>query len=177
MERPAVSTVPSTDEVFRRVVEWTIDERAARTPDELAAALRPVFPRVTVFERQLEGQEAKLYAYRDGTFETTAGDPWWQAEGVAVHRVSRESGRLTSVTPAWAKLMLTDPENLIGRHFSDFVSPIMRPVARALFRLLRERHEIETQASVQRPDGSAIAIQIHAICGEHEVEVHTRPLL
>jgi len=177
MERHAVSTVPSTDEVFRRVVEWTIDERAASTPDELAAALRPVFPRVTVFERQLEGQQPRLYAYRDGMFETTAEDPWWQAEGVAVHRISRESGRLTYVTPAWAKLMLTDPERLVGRHFTEFVSPIMRPMARALFRLLRERHEIETQAAVQRPDGTSVAIQIHAICDEDEVEVHTRPLL
>jgi PAS domain-containing protein len=177
MEHLPLSTVPSSDLVFRRVVEWTIEEYAGSSPEELTAALRPVFPRVTVLERQSEANETELFAYRDGPVQGTPGSRWWEAEGVAVHRISKESGRLTYVTPAWAKLMLTDVESLVGRHFTEFVTPVMRPMARILFRLLRERHEIETQAAVQRPDGSSIAIQIHATCGNDEVEVRTRPLI
>jgi hypothetical protein len=177
MERPPLSTAPSSDLVFRRVVEWTIDEHGLSSPEEITAALRPVFPRVTVLERQTETDEPQLFAYRDGQVQARADGRWWEAEGVAVHRISQDTGRLTYVTPAWAKLMLTDVESLVGRHFTDFVTPVMRPLARVLFRLLRERHEIETQAAVQRPDGSSIAIQIHAMCGNDEVEVHTRPLL
>jgi hypothetical protein len=45
MEHPPLSTVPSSDLVFRRVVEWTIEEQGASSPDELTAARRPVFTR------------------------------------------------------------------------------------------------------------------------------------
>lgn len=72
-----VNTIPSHDAAVRRVVDKVTAETPPGSAAELAERLRPLFPRVAVFERQLSGERPHLYVYRDGRYEPERQDPWW----------------------------------------------------------------------------------------------------
>ena len=97
-----INTIPSHDAVLRRVVEGITRSRPPESAEHLADLLRPLFPRVAVFERQLSGERPLLYVYRDGRYEPERGERWWEAPGAPCIRVSIETGLLTSATNTWA---------------------------------------------------------------------------
>jgi len=171
-----VNTIPSHDAVLRRVVDRLTRSRAPESAAQLADMLRPLFPRVAVFERQLSGERPLLYVYRDGRYEPERRDRWWEAPGAPCIRVSAESGLLTSVTSTWARLMHADADALVGRHFLEFVQPEARPAARALFEVLDEERDVRSEALVVRPDGTVLGIEFRAIRRDGGIEVCYRPL-
>jgi hypothetical protein len=171
-----VNTIPSHDAVLRRVVDRLTHTRPPQSAEQLADLLRPLFPRVAVFERQLSGERPLLYVYRDGRYEPERPDRWWEAAQAPCIRVSIESGRLTSVTGPWAGLMHTDADALLGRHFLEFVQPEARAAAQALFEVVDEQREVRSEARVVRPDGTAFAIEFRAVRSDGEIEVCFRPL-
>ena len=129
-QQRVVNTIPSQDAVLRRVVDHVTAEASPASADALAEQLRAMYPKVAVFERQLSGERSHLYVYRDGRYEPDHGESWWKGAGVARARVSRATGLLTSVTGPWASLMRSSEADLVGRPFTDFVSPAARTVAR-----------------------------------------------
>ena len=171
-----VNTIPSHDVVLRRVVDRVTSSTPPRSADELAASLRPLYPRIAVFEDQLSGERGRFYVYRDGRYEPETGGEWWEAPGTPCVRLSGETGRLTSVTRSWATLMHTEAGELVGRHFLDFVLPEARPAAAALFDALADELEVRSEALVVRPDGSTIFIEFRAARTEGDVEVCYRPI-
>ncbi|HET9852139.1 MAG TPA: hypothetical protein VFP56_06495 [Candidatus Limnocylindrales bacterium] len=171
-----VNTIPSHDAVLRRVVDRLTTTRPPQSAEQLADLLRPLFPRVAVFERQLSGERPLLYVYRDGRYEPERPDRWWEAAGAPCIRVSIDSGLLTSVTGPWAGLMRSDADELVGRHFLEFVQPEARAAAQALFEVVDEEREVRSEALVVRPDGSAFGIEFRAVRREDEIEVCYRPL-
>ena len=171
-----VNTIPSHDAVLRRVVERvTHSKTPPESAQQLADVLRPIFPRVAVFERQLSGETPHLYVYRDGRYEPERG-AWWTAADVPCVHVSRSSGLLTAVTGSWASLMRADQTSLVGRHFLDFVQPEAQAAAQAMFEVVSEEREVRSEAAVVRPDGSTVAIEFRAISVDGEIEVCYRPL-
>ena len=172
-----VNTIPSHDAVLRRVVDRMTHTRPPQSAEQLADMLRPLFPRVAVFERQLSGERPLLYVYRDGRYEPERGDRWWEAPGAPCIHVSIETGQLTSVSGPWAGLMhADDPDALLGRHFLEFVQPEARAAAQALFEVVDEQREVRSEALVVRPDGSALGIEFRAIRRDDQIEVCYRPL-
>jgi PAS domain-containing protein len=90
--------------------------------------------------------------------------------------VSAVTGDLTDVNNEWAGLMRSQPEQLIGRHFMDFVLPEARADASSLFDLVRQVRAIRSRARVRRGDGSTIAIEFRAVANGESIEVAYRPL-
>ena len=173
--RPIVTTFPSSDGAFRRAVE-RVNVHTVRAKDELARRLRPLFPRVAVFERELTGEAPQLYVFRDGHFQSSPEDRWWEADGVACVCISATTGCLTSVSPEYAEIVRGDPHELIGRHYLDFVLPEAVDAAEALFEALTTDREVSTEAVLRRVDGSPVRIQLHAAREEGEIDVRYRVL-
>jgi hypothetical protein len=171
-----VNTIPSSDVVLRRVVERVAAGEQPGTAAELAARLRPLYPKVAVFERQLSGERAQFYVYRNGRYEPERRDEWWARPGVASVHVSATTGELTAVSGEWAELMRAAATDLIGRHFVDFVQPEARSAATAMFEAVSQFREVRSEALVQRPDGTTLAIEFRAVRRDGEIEVSYRPL-
>ena len=172
--RPIVTTFPSSDGAFRRAVERVRVDPGKRVKDELARRLRPLFPRVAVFERQLTGEAPQLYAYRDGRYEAEVDDRWWEAAGVARVCLSVTTGNLSEVSPEYAAIMGGAPEELVGRHYLDFVEPDAMDAARAMLEALANDREVITEAVVRRVDGAPIRIQLRASREGGEIDVRYR---
>lgn len=170
-----LTTIPSDDPVFRRVVDRVAADSGARSPQELAERLRSLFPRVAVFERQLENERG-LYVYRDGRYQRRRSDRWWEEPGVACVCISAATGRLTHVSGEYADLMGANPEDLVGEHYSVFVVPEARAVADSMFEALRDQPEVRSEALVRRPDGSTLTIEFRAARENGEIDVRYRPM-
>lgn len=162
--------------MLRRVVDRVTERNQPDTAADLAASLRPLYPRIAVFERQLSGERAQFYVYRDGRYEPERRDAWWEAPGVPCVRVAAATAELTSVSGEWAALMRADPAELVGRSFVDFVLPEARVAAQAMFEAVSQFREVRSEALVQRPDGSTLAIEFRATRRNGEIEVCYRPL-
>lgn len=175
-QRAVVNTIPSHDSVLRRLVDHVTAVSPPASAAELTERLRPLYPRVAVFERQLSGEGPYLYVYRDGRYEPEDRNPWWDAPGVPCIDVSARSGELTEITGAWAELMRSEEADLVGRHFLDFVKPDARATAATMFEALQSEREVRSKAIVQRPDGSTLFIEFRAARRDDEIEVCFRPL-
>lgn len=162
--------------MLRRVVDRVTERDAPDSAADLADRLRPLYPRIAVFERQLSGERAQFYVYRDGRYEPERRETWWVAPGVPCVHVSAETGALTSVTGAWAELMRADESQLVGRNFVDFVLPEARAAALAMFEAVSQFHDVRSEALVRRPDGSTIPFEFHAARRDDEIELCYRPL-
>lgn len=171
-----VNTIPSHDVVLRRVVDQVTAETPPGSAMELAERLRPLFPRVAVFERQLSGERPHLYVYRDGRYEPDRRDPWWLDPNAPCVHVDAETVILTGVSSAWAELLDAEQPQLVGRHYLDFVLPEARAAATAMFEVVTEQHDVRSEARILRPDGSTFAIEFRAIRKDREIEVCYRPL-
>ena len=171
-----VNTIPSNDVVLRRVVDRMTEADQPGTAADLAARLRPLYPRIAVFERQLSGERAQFYVYRDGRYEPERRAGWWEQPGVPCVHVSASAGVLTAVSGEWAALMRAKPTDLVGRHFVDFVLPEARAAAQAMFEAVSQSREVRSEALVQRPDGTTLAIEFRAARKDGDIEVCYRPL-
>lgn len=171
-DAPGVSTIPSRDPAFRRVVQSVLS--AGTSAKQLADRLRPLYPQVAVFVRALSGEGRHLYVYRDGAYHREPGGPWWNEPGVAGTRVSTVTGRLTYVSPRSAVLMAGERDSLVGRHYTDFVLPEARPAAATLFGALLEEREVDSVVRVAREDGSLVTVDFHASRTDEEIEVRYR---
>jgi PAS domain S-box-containing protein len=171
-----VNTIPSRDAVLRRVVDMVTSSRPPQSAEQLADMLRPLFPKVAVFERQLSGERPHLYVYRDGRYVPERGEAWWELPDAACVHVSATTGELTKVSPGWASMMRTDATDLVGRHFLDFVPPEAKAAARAMLEVIAEEREVRSEAVVSRPDGTALPVEFRAIRRDAEIEVCYRPL-
>ncbi len=169
-----VNTIPSHDVVLRRVVERVSDAVSSLSPAELEAQLRPLYPRIAVFEGQLSGEGSHLYVYRDGRYEPEPLEPWWAAPDVPSVRLATATGRIVSASKEWAALMHADERALVGRHYLDFVLPAAQALATALFDALRDEREVQSRALVVRQDGTTLPIEFRATRRNGEIEVFYR---
>jgi hypothetical protein len=176
MHKDDIDTFPTGDQAFRRAARCLAAGGHPVSAAELAARLRPLFPRVAVFERQLSGEARRFYAYRDGHYEVSRPERWWQAPHWPRVRVSVETGRLTAVSDESSPVMDMHLPQLVGRHVNEFVQPAAARVAAAMFEALVEEREVLSQALVIRPDGGELLIEFHAARQDGEIEVIYRPV-
>ena len=174
-QHTVVNTIPSNDAVLRRLVDQATATSEPESAQDLTRRLRPLYPRVAVFERLISGDNG-LYVYRDGRYEPDSPRSWWEAPDIPCVIVSLLSGELIRVTGSWAELMHEPPSDLVGRHYLDFVKPEARAIAGAMFEALQAEPEVRSEAVVQRADGSTLLIEFRAIRRGDEIEVCYRPL-
>ena len=67
-KRPSlVLSFPSADGSFAGLVRAIVAAERPESPDDLARALRPRFPRVVVRRRAISGEVLTWYVFRDGS--------------------------------------------------------------------------------------------------------------
>jgi PAS domain S-box-containing protein len=174
--RLIVTTFPSRDGAFRRAVERVDVDAAGDAKEELTRRLKPLFPRVAVFDRGLVGEPAQLYVFRDGRFQVDADGRWWEADDVACVCLSASTGRLTYVSPQYAAIVGAAPDELVGHHYLEFVLPEAVDAAEAMFDALAHDREVLTEAVVRRIDGTPVRLQIRAARQDGEIDVRYRLL-
>lgn len=176
MQRQFVATFPSSDRAFRRAATQLAEGLELGSAEELAGRLRPMFPRVAVFEQQLSGESRRFYAYRDGHYDAGPREAWWRAPDTLRARVSARTGRLIAVSEAAARLLGLDLPHVIGCHFTAFIQPAAGPIAAAMFEALEDEREVVSEALLVRPDGSELLIEFRAVQQDGEIEVSYRPV-
>lgn len=156
--RPLTRTIPSADATFASHVRSVMAREAFATPDDLAAHLRRLFPRVTVRERGLQGEAPVWYVYRDGRWVDEREGDWWTDPRVP-----------TTVTTLDGWIVEADPmaRGLLGittdrpHHFTEFVVPGAMEDAEALFALVSSGQALNATL-ITAPRGSEpIAIDLH----------------
>lgn len=170
-----VNTIPSHDGILRRVVDRIARDLTPPTPSQLAARLRPLYPKVAVFERQLSGEPKQVYVYRDGRFEPDVGDDWWRAPDVPQVRIRQSSGLLTSANPSFAQLLGVPSSSLVGRTFLDLVRHDAQPAATAMLEALGEEDEARSEVAMVHVDGATLLLELRAIKRDGEVDLWFRP--
>ena len=67
--------LPSSDRLFATIVEEVAASLPLESPRELAAALRPMYPRISIHPRELAGEPTRTwYVYREHTFPAHPGE-------------------------------------------------------------------------------------------------------
>ena len=159
--RPRIITIPSADSAFRQVVERLGTENTLRTPKQLEARLRRLFPRVVVRERLLSDEPPSWYVYRDGAWQASVSGPWWQAPRLP-RVVITTDGWITEANTTARGLLGIESADLGARHFTDFVAPGTLDDALALFGIIDEGHDLTATVLLRPTSGDIVAVDIHA---------------
>jgi PAS domain-containing protein len=166
--------VPSSDRVFAGVVREAA--RSAASPGDLARRLQPLYPNVRLSERTLSSEPRVYYVYRDGSFVPDPADSWWEDPLTPYVELAADTGRITKANGSWAELMEAPPEQLLGRHYTDFLLPEAQEAAGVLFASLLASAEVRSRLLLRRPDGSVVAVEFRAVCDLNVCRVHYRPI-
>lgn len=158
---PRIISIPSADSAFRRHVERLRAAGEAGTPVQVESRLRRLFPRVIVRERELSGEPAAWYVYRDGGWQSSVSGPWWEASGLPRVTVSQD-GWLLEANPTACSLLGIDASELGTRHFTDFTAPGALDDSQALFAIIDEGHDLTATVLLRPTSGDIVAIDIHA---------------
>ena len=172
----SIQTYPSRDRAFALAVERLVERQPSASVEELERDLRLLYPRVAIFQRQLSHEQPRFYAYRDGRYEPEQDDAWWSDPATPVVIVSAVTGSVVHVSDAWSRFMHGAPEDLVGRHFTEFLLPEARDAGAGLFEAAIEGEEVRSEALVQRADGTVVAIEFRALLVGDEIEVSYRAL-
>ena len=170
-----LSTFPSGDIAFRHAVENLVASAPEVHPERLQALLRPLYPAATVTESAVSGGTVTYYAYRDGRFEPSSTEEWWNAPGTAEARLSATTGVLLGMSDEWADLMGAPAAQFVGRHFLDLVSPEASAAATALFAAVLENSDIRSRILVRRADDEPLNVEFRAVRQGEEIVVFYRP--
>lgn len=171
-----VNTIPSHDTVLRRVVDRIAGELKPETPAQLAAHLRPLYPRVAVFERQLSGEPRQVYVYRDGRYEPEPMDGWWRSRTVPRARISLPKGGLVRASESFGRLLGVASSELVGRSFLDLVRADARHVAAAMVDALGHEEEAWSEVMLVRPDASTVLLEMRGVRRDGGVDLCFRPV-
>jgi PAS domain-containing protein len=156
-----VIMIPSTDTAFRRYVDGLRGSAFMRSPEALEARLRRVFPRAAVRRRDISGEPAAWYVYRDGGWRPSMIGPWWEQPGLPRVEISRE-GWIHEANATARDLLGIAESDLGTRHFTDFVAPGGLEDATALFGIVDQGNDLTATALLRPTSGDIIAIDVHA---------------
>jgi PAS domain-containing protein len=156
-----VIKIPSTDEAFRRYVDRLRTVASLRSPEALEARLRRVFPRAVVRRREISGEPAAWYVYRDGGWRPSMTGSWWEQPGLPRVEVTPQ-GWIDLANATALDLLGLEESDLGARHLSDFVAPGGLEDSVALFGIVNEGHDLTATALLRPTSGDVIAIDLHA---------------
>ena len=158
MER-IVRIIPSNDAAFRQHVEGLVARESFAAPDDLAARLRSLLPRVVVRGSEVSGQEHIWYVYRDGVWQSSEDGRWWEEARTPQVTVSRDGWIEAANPPARALLGLSKSDDL-PRFFTDFVAPGTLADATNLFDVVAAGHELTATMLLRPATGEVVACDV-----------------
>jgi len=156
-----VLTIPSTDAAFRRHVDRILIADSPSQPEALEERLRRFFPRAVVRRRDISGEPAAWYVYRDGGWRPALIGPWWEEPDLPRVVVSDE-GWIQEANATALGLLGIGQEDLGTRHFTDFVAPGTLEDSLEMFRIVGEGHDLTATVLLRSTAGDILAIDIHA---------------
>ncbi|MBA2380666.1 MAG: hypothetical protein H0V73_01025 [Chloroflexi bacterium] len=131
------------------------------TPEALEARLRGIFPRAIVRRRDISGEPAAWYVYRDGGWRSAMTSAWWEDQGLPRVVVSRD-GWIIEADPTALGLFGIEASEIGTRHFTDFVVPGTLEDSIALFAIVDEGHDLTATVLINPTSGDVIALDVHA---------------
>lgn len=168
---PTITTIPSSDEAFRKLVLQTVG--SVLEPDRLEARLRKLFPRVVVRERDISGEPPGWYVYRDGAWRPPGEAPWWTAPDLPRVLASAD-GWLIEANALALGLLGLGPHDVGARHFTDLVAAGTLEDVLALFDIVRSGHDLDATVVLRPTTGDLIAVDIHATTIDTGIEAQLR---
>ena len=150
--------------MLRRVVERVTAQEQPDTAADPAARLRPLYPPIAAPERQLSGERAQFYGYRDGRYEPERPDGWWGARHGLPPRLPRDGRARVGYRDLCRPLLRGTEDDLVGRHFLDMILPEARTAAQAMFEVVSEEQEVRARRS-WFADGSTVPIEFRRSAG------------
>jgi PAS domain-containing protein len=156
-----VRVIPSNDSAFRQHVERLTARHVFREPDELAARLRTLFPRVVVRASEVSDHADVWYVYRDGVWQSSADPRWWTDARTPLVLVTIDGWIEEANAPARAILGLSSSDPM-PRFFTDFVVPGTLDDATDLFAVVAAGHELSATTLVRPTNGDVIACDLRA---------------
>jgi PAS domain-containing protein len=156
----ALLCFPPADGVFCATAEQTFAALKAAIPAELEAALRRIYPRAVVRERErLASHEPAWYVYRDGRYSPfTSTDPWWEAPDAA-RTVLDDAGAYLTASPAALDLLGVSCEELLASKAGAFTVPEYQVMIPWIFELLRDTGEIHSTTMLRPRRGPDIPVE------------------
>lgn len=164
--RIAVLCFPASDTTFAALATQALAALPGeRTPEALAAALRPTYPGAAVRRQDAAaalGFGERWYAFRDGRLAQTDDQRWWDREGLA-RVVIDETNRYVEADDAACALFGLGPGELVGRSWEEFAEPATAEAAEVLRRTLQRQGHGDSTFRLMRPDGTRFDIDYHTI--------------
>ena len=157
---PTFLTIPSSDGAFRAVVERLVSHARPESPEALESRLRLLFPRAVVRRRDIAGEPAAWYVYRDGGWRADMHGAWWEEPGLPRVVVSSD-GWVVEANPTAVGLLGIGASELGTRHFTDFVRPGALDDWLAMFEIVREGHPLTATVLLRPASGETIGIDLH----------------
>lgn len=164
--RIAVLCFPATDTTFAAIATQALAALPGdRTPEALAAALRPTYPRAVVRRQEATaalGFDERWYAFRDGRLTPDDDQRWWDREGLP-RVVIDQTNRYAQADDAACALFGLGPGELLGRSWEEFADPATAEAAEALRQTLQRQGHGDSTFRLTRPDGTRFDIDYHTV--------------
>jgi PAS domain-containing protein len=158
---PTLLTIPSSDRAFRAVVERLVSDARPESPEVLESRLRLLFARAVVRRRDIAGEPAAWYVYRDGGWRPDLHGAWWEEPGVPRVVLSAEGWMIEANPTALGLLGITASE-LGTRHFTDFVRPGALDDSLTMFQIVADGDPLTATVLLRPTSGDVIAIDLHS---------------
>ena len=165
--RPALITIPASDEAFREHVQGL---GPMTTPRDLETRLRRLFPRVVVRERTISGAPG-WYVYRDGSWSSSLAGEWWDDADLPRVVVSSD-GWFVDASPTALGILGIEEGDVSSHYFTDLVVPGTLQDALSLFRIVQEGKPLDATILLRPIGGDVIAVDLHVqLDGERVIGV------
>ena len=150
----ALLTFPPNDAVFQRAAHDTLATRPSIGPDELERALRGVYARAIVRERDpLASFGGRAwYVYRDGRYSPFTAARWWEDPDAASIVVGAD-GRYLDASQAALGLLGVDLDGLRSQEPGAFTTPEVREILPWVRQLLIDTGELHSTSILRPADG------------------------
>lgn len=174
--RPTAICRPTSDVAFAHAVQRCLATRDLASPDELEAALSPLFPTIKV-RRRAASESGPVWMVSRGPETAGSRHPrWWARQEVPAIMLRASNGTIVGFNDEAAGLFGRDADDLIGRPYTDLIDPSVVDAAAGIWDLLLEIGFIETVAAVVRADGSRAVVELRARRDGDVVEARYRPI-
>jgi PAS domain-containing protein len=156
-----IITIPTTDLAFSQMANRLHATAESQSAAGLETRLRRVFPRAVVRSREIAGEPAAWYVYRDGGWRSSMTGPWWLASDLPRLAVTRD-GWLADANATARGLLEIEPGDVSTRHFTDFVAPGGLEDSKALFDIVDNGSDLTATVLLRPSSGQLIAVDLHA---------------
>jgi len=170
-----IRVIPSGDVAFASHVRSAIARLERARPDVLQDRLRAIYPFVVVRPRDLAGESAVWYVYREGRWQPDVEEAWWTDQALPHLWVDRD-GSISAANDAADAFLAVAPGTLVGRNLREFVVPDGMDEARQLFAIVLQVGRMTSTGVLRAADGRDRVLQFRVVVDGPVIDVVLRPI-